>query len=131
MGAMLRGSQRVLALDVQVPVGTYSSPEFWIADETPGLLVTVDVTDINGATITEVHIQKKSGANFDNIAAFTAQAITANGRYIYRIAPGAARAAGANAYKGVAEDVAPRTGRVNIVNTVAIPTLTVRVEAVG
>lgn len=130
MGAMLRGTQRNLGLSQQIPVGTFNSADYWLV-EGGGLLITIDVENINGATITDINLQSNHGNNYDTIAPFPAQAINANGRYQYRISPGASRAAGANAYKGAVEDVPPRRGRVQIVNTVAIPTVTIRVEAVG
>jgi hypothetical protein len=95
-----------------------------------GVIFWLEVTDINGATITTFNVLARVGDNYVTVATFTALAITANGIYGFRFAHGA-RTAGANAYKGVADDVPPTVGKVQVVNTVAIATFNVRVESVG
>jgi len=126
-GAALKGDQRLLVESQALPVGTFNSPDYWLP-EGGGLLITIDVENINGSTITDVNLMSKQGANYDIIWANAAQAINANGRYQYRIMPGSTKAAGANSYKGVAEDIPPVTGRIQLVVTVAIPTVSVRIQ---
>lgn len=126
-GAALKGDQRLLVDAQAIPVGTFQSPNYWLP-EGGGLLVTIDVTGINGSTITDVNLMSKQGSSYDIVWANAAQAINANGRFQYRIAPGSTKAAGANSYKGVAEDTPPVVGAIQIVVTVAIPTLNVRIQ---
>src|SRR5262245_50698163 len=127
---MLRGTQRILVESQPINVGSFQTTDYWLV-EGGGLLFTIEVLNINGATITDVNLLSKHGGNYDVVWVNPGQAINANGRYQYRMSPGASRVAGAGAYKGAIEDIPPRTGAIQIVNTVAQPTVIVRVEAVG
>jgi len=94
-----------------------------------GIIITVIVTNAGAAgSLDTLNVQAKEGSNYDTIATFTGLAITAAGRHRFRIAPGATRAAGANAYKGVMEDVVPAELRIQTVHSVNAMTYQVKVE---
>ena len=127
-GAMQKGNQRTL-LDsgTLLPVGTLNSPDYWLVDG-GGLLITLTVEVPNGGTLTDVNLQSQHGGSYDTVWANAAQAITLAGRYQYLIAPGAP---GAASYKAKMESFPPVTGRIQIINTVAQMTISLKVESVG
>lgn len=129
-GAMHRGNRAQLLESQSLAAGTHNTPDFWLIDG-GGLIVWIDITAIGSGVLTDVRIQARVGANYETVAAFAALAIDANGRYGFRIAAGAARAAGANAYKGAVEDAPPTTGRVQLVTTTGAITLAVKAESIG
>lgn len=119
--ALHEGTSMPLAASAANAAGTLNTDPYWLV-KGGGLLLTIDLTNANGGSIDTVSIQAKTGDNYDTVISFTGQAITANGRYIYRIEPGAANAGD---YKGAAENSPPLEGRVQIVSTVATMTFAV------
>lgn len=110
-----RGEQCILADDQTLAAGTFSSNDVWLR-EGGGMVVTLDVSDIAGSTLTTLNVQAKTGSAYDTVIQFGSLAITANGRYLFRAEPGAARTGGANAYKGVVEDIPPVQSRLQVVS---------------
>lgn len=122
-----RGEQVLLVQGATIGATTYSSDDYWLPDG-GGLLVTLVVTDVTGgAIITTLNIQAKTGSGYDTVAQFGSLAINAAGRYLFRMAPGASRAAGASAYKGAVEDTSPTQGRIQVVGSVATATFDLHV----
>lgn len=113
------------------PAGTYNSDDYWLI-RGGGLLIYLEVTAVGGApgVVTTLNLQAKSGDNYDTVAQFGLLAINAVGRYIFRVSPGASRAAGANAYKGAIEEVPPTVGRIQVVHTTDVMNYSVKVESV-
>jgi hypothetical protein len=128
--AVCRGEKRTLLFSQSVPAGTFDTDNYLLVGG-GGLIVWVDITAIGSGILTDVRIQAKNGSSYDTLASFAALAINSGGRYGFRVAPGAARAAGANSYKGAVEDVPPSQGRIEIVTTTGAIVLSIKVENVG
>lgn len=125
--ALLEGESRALVDSAANAAGTLSSDPYWLP-KGGGLLLTIDLTDANGGSIDTISIQAKTGSNYDTVISFPGQAITANGRYLYRIDDGASNAGD---YKGAAENSPPLEGRIQIVSTGATMTFGVDLACLG
>jgi hypothetical protein len=113
------------------PAGTYNSDDYWLI-RGGGLLIYLEVTAVGAApgVVTTISLQAKNGENYDTVAQFGALAINAVGRYTFRVAQGASRVAGANAYKGAIEEAPPTAARIQIVHTTDAMNYSVKVESV-
>lgn len=128
-GCALRPGQRGNV----IKSGTYSAAtknsEDYLLIEGGGLIIWLEVTTIGSGVVTDVNLQAKVGSSYVTIAAFGSLAISANGVYGFRVAPGAQRAAGGSAYKGAAEDQPASQGRVQVISTTGDVVYNVRIEA--
>lgn len=124
---LLEGESRSLIDSAANAAGTLNSDPYWLP-KGGGLLLTIDLTNANGGSIDTISIQAKTGDNYDTVISFPGQAITANGRYLYRIDDGASNAGD---YKGASENSPPMEGHVQIVSTVATMTYAVSLACLG
>ena len=124
------GTQLELEASAAHAAGTFSSLDFWLVDS-GGMIFTVDITNQNSGSLTTFNVQAKRDTNYDTVATFTGLAQTATGRLRFRMGPGAARAAGANAYTGAAEDWPPPMGRVQVINAAGTVTYSIFGECLG
>lgn len=125
-----RGSRKTVMAAASRAPGTFNSDAYALLNSN-GIIITVSVTDVGSSgSLDTLSVQAEDNGNYDTIATFATLAITATGRYRFRIAPGSSRAAGANAFKGAAEDSVPATGRVQAVHTTGTMIYSIKVEGV-
>lgn len=92
---------------------TVNSDDYWLP-LSGGLTIIIDVTDVSGGgAIATLRVMNKSGSNYDKVIEFATLGITATGRYIFIIAPGATAAA---SWKAKAETLPPTQGRLQLVH---------------
>jgi hypothetical protein len=109
--------------------GTVNSDDFWMI-QGGGAIIEIIATDMGVAgSIDTLSIQAKNGDNYDTVRTFTGLAITAAGRYRFRISDNAAASTGS--WKAVADDTMPVTGRLQVIHTVNAVVYSVNIHAIG
>lgn len=112
---------------LQNPPGTAvasAAPNTYVSEDMEnlgrrGLKLTIDITNINGATVT-VTIQGKDKVSGKYYTLLASAALVANGTTTLTVYPGETAAANL-----VANDILPATWRVSVVIATATPTLTI------